>query len=107
VQVIDAICINISETDQAIAAVMVTVDAMRCTTRAKRITRSSAIRAGGCAIMIPFASGACSRACQFETVRACSGEVGAGSPIGTCAINTSGAAGVHFARAARAFVTMT
>jgi hypothetical protein len=43
VQVIDAICINISETDQAIAAVMVTVDAMRCMTRAKRITRSSAI----------------------------------------------------------------
>jgi hypothetical protein len=39
VQVIDAICINISKTDQAIAAVMVTFGVVRCMTRASRNAR--------------------------------------------------------------------
>jgi hypothetical protein len=49
VQVVDAICINISENDQEIAALMVTVDATQCMTRAKRKkNEAAAVRRCGC-----------------------------------------------------------
>jgi hypothetical protein len=53
VQVFDAICINISEIVQAIAAMMVTVGAPQCTTRAKsKRAHPRQFDGRGCAIMV-------------------------------------------------------